>query len=98
LNEIKILEEEISKQKAELTSNVEADFALMLAEYEREVELKKNLVDQLNIAIRENAINVEKIDLLIENYVAEKAKIDETTSESRAIKVIIFIMITIVLI
>lgn len=98
LNEIGILEEEIAKQKAELTLNVEADFATMLAEYEKEIELKKDLVDQLNISIKENAINVEKIDLLIENYVAEKAKTDETTNKSRTIKGIVFIMITIVLI
>ncbi|MDR0772142.1 MAG: hypothetical protein LBF15_03760 [Candidatus Peribacteria bacterium] len=98
MNEIGILEEEIAKQKAELTLNVEADFATMLAEYEKEIELKKDLVDQLNISIKENAINVEKIDLLIENYVAEKAKTDETTNKSRTIKGIVFIMITIVLI
>jgi seryl-tRNA synthetase len=99
LNEIDSLEKEINDLNMELVAGIEntSEFDELIEKYNYEVDIKKDLVNQLNTSIKENEISLEKINLLIENYVQEKAKMDEVESKNRLIKIVIFFAITIAL-
>jgi len=82
----------------EIKLNVEdsSEFEAILDKYNNEIRLKKELVEELNNSIKENEINSEKIDLLLDRYIAEKAKLEETENKEKSIKIYIFIFFTLV--
>ncbi|MDR2411957.1 MAG: hypothetical protein LBD88_05380 [Candidatus Peribacteria bacterium] len=84
---------------SELTANIEdaSEFEVLMEKYNYEVNLKKDLVNQLNAEIKENEINYEKINLLIERYAQDKEKLNETNSKSKLSKIVLFCSITIAL-
>jgi len=67
---------------------------LIVDKYNNEIRLKRELVEELNNSIKENEINSEKIDLLLDRYLAEKTKLEETEKKEKSIKIYIFILIT----
>jgi hypothetical protein len=99
LKEISDLEQEIANLNSELTANIEdaSEFETLIEKYNYEVNLKKGLIDQLNAEIKENEINYEKINLLIERYAQDKEKLNETSNKSKLTKIVFFCSITIAL-
>lgn len=99
LNEIDLLEEELRNLNLELVSNINdtSEIDELVEKYNYEVDIKKDLVNQLNTSIKENEISLEKINLLIEDYAQEKTKIDNAEKKARLTKIIIFFITTIIL-
>lgn len=93
---IEDLETELINLNEELVANIEnsTEFDELLLKYNDEIALKKELVEELNNSIRENDINLEKINLLIETYLQEKERLDETQAKNMWWKILIFVGIT----
>lgn len=96
LNDISKLEDELVSINTEITSTVEnsTEFEDLLESYNNEIILKKELVDQLNIEIKDNEINQEKITLLLDKYIVEKNKLEKTKTEQIYLKTYIFLFFT----
>ncbi|MDR1987493.1 MAG: hypothetical protein LBQ24_01685 [Candidatus Peribacteria bacterium] len=94
-----MLEEELRNLNLELVSNINdtSEIDELVEKYNYEVDIKKDLVNQLNTSIKENEISLEKINLLIEDYAQEKTKIDNAEKKARLTKIIIFFITTIIL-
>jgi hypothetical protein len=94
-----LLEEELRNLNLELVSNINdtSEIDELVEKYNYEVDIKKDLVNQLNTSIKENEISLEKINLLIEDYAQEKTKIDNAEKKARLTKIIIFFITTIIL-
>lgn len=89
--EVEQLEIELENLNKELIENITAEeFDELILKYNEEILLKKDLVDKLNEAIKENEINYEKIDLLIEKYVQEKEKMEEDNNIKLLWNIVIF--------
>ncbi|MDD2871011.1 MAG: hypothetical protein PHS49_03395 [Candidatus Gracilibacteria bacterium] len=96
IDDITKLESELISINNEIKLNVENsdDFDKLLEKYNAEIALKKDLVEQLNNTIKENEINTEKIDLLLNRYIAEKLQLEQTQNRENNIKLIVFIIFT----
>ena len=93
--EIKKLEDELAELKKWLIENINAkEFDELIKKYNEEIALKKDLVEELNKEIKENDINYEKIDLLIEKYVQEKQKMDESKNIQKIRNLLAFLIVT----
>jgi len=96
ISDIEELEQEIISMNNEIKLNVEdsKEFDTIVDKYNNEIRLKKELVEELNNSIKENEINTEKIDLLLDRYLAEKTKLEETENKEKSLKIYIFIICT----
>ncbi|MDD3794000.1 MAG: hypothetical protein PHI37_04255 [Candidatus Gracilibacteria bacterium] len=96
ISDIEKLEQEVISMNNEIKINVEdsKEFEEIVDKYNNEIRLKKELVEELNNSIKENEINSEKIDLLLNRYLAEKTKLEETENKKMTLKIYIFIFFT----
>ncbi len=87
---------DIENLKWELINNIESwdEFEQLLDNYNNEINLKKDLVTELNNSIKQNQLNEEKISILLDRYLNEKSKIDEENKNNKSIKIYIFIIFT----
>lgn len=99
LNEIDKINETLLNFNKDINNSIieSKEFDSLIDKYNHELKLKNELVEELNNSIKENEINNEKINVLLNKYVWEKNKIEEQNNQWRNIKIYIFTIFTLTL-
>lgn len=94
--EIELINNEIINLNKKITDNIDSsdEFDQLLNNYEYEVKIKWELVEELNNSIKENELNTEKINVLLDKYINEKNKVDIKNSQLNNIKLYVFLFFT----
>jgi hypothetical protein len=94
--EIELINNEIINLNKKITDNIDwsDEFNQLLNNYEYEVKIKWELVEELNNSIKENELNTEKINVLLDKYINEKNKVDIQNSQLNNIKLYVFLLFT----